>query len=104
MIAFSRITLPGSAKVALSVAAIALASSLSFATPAAAQWHGHGGYGGHPHFYGGWGGGYRPRPYFYGGPAYFGGYYAPPATCYVRRRWVPGPYGWHWMRRRFCTY
>ncbi|TPV99881.1 MAG: hypothetical protein USCAAHI_00680 [Beijerinckiaceae bacterium] len=41
-------------------------------------WH-HGGWHGGGYHYGGWHGG----GYGYG----------------CRRRWVPGPYGWHWVRR-----
>ena len=75
------------AATAATLAVGALASSTS-----ANAW-GHGPWGGYHRGY------YGPGPVFFGGgPAY--GYGGP--ECFYRRKWVPGPWGWHKVVRRVC--
>lgn len=50
------------------------------------------GWGHHPGYY------HRPRPVYRG---YGGGYYAGP-TCFVKRRWVHGPFGPEVRAFRVC--
>jgi hypothetical protein len=68
------------------LAALALAASVASAQPASAQ-YGYPGYSAPAPSY-------RPPP----PPRY----YAPPEHCYMRRVWVPGPYGPHPVMRRYC--
>jgi hypothetical protein len=97
--------LPKSTRIALAAGTIAVIGSLGATAPAAAQWGGHhGGYGHHEH-HGGWGGGWRgPRPYYRPYQPVYGGFYAGGPRCFVKRKWVPGPFGWHWASRRICRW
>jgi hypothetical protein len=83
--------------------ALALGASIIATTsePAAAQWGRHRGWVGHPGW--GWRGGWGGHPGWgwhrgWGWGGYPGWGYA---GC-VHRVWVLGPWGWHWVWRRYC--
>lgn len=96
-IALPKIALPKTGKMIVAAGALAVLGSLGTTAPAAAQW---GGWGHHEHWRGGWG----PRPFYRPYPVYRSYYVAPGPNCFVRRKWVPGPFGWHWASRRICTW
>ncbi len=82
----------------LCAAAILGAAVLTSTEASARGWHGghHGGW----HHGGGWHrGGWHGRGWhgggWHGGGWHGGGWRGGGCT----RRWVPGPYGWHWVRR-----
>ncbi|HWG04517.1 MAG TPA: sulfur globule protein precursor [Beijerinckiaceae bacterium] len=94
-------SLPGLRKLTLAVATVAaVAAPLALSTAASARVIYHRGpvrvYHG-PRFY--------PGRAFYRGPRFYGApVYAPyPAyRCYTNRKWVPGPFGYHWATNHQC--
>ena len=81
-----------SAKVAVAAALLAATGSLALSAPASADPWDHGWHERHE-----WHGGWGPRVWAVPAPVYVP---APGPRCWIQRRWVPGPWGWHWAPRR----
>ena len=99
--------IPSIAKLAGLAAAALVAGSLATSAPAEARpggghgWRGHHGFAARhfhaPRFH-------HPRAHWrWGGPRYIAApVYGYGNNCVIRKRWVPGPWGWHVARRRVC--